>query len=206
MRTWTRQGSIESVEHLLGTVAYMSPEQAVGGPVTAASDWYSVGVMRYEALTGRLPLVGGRLAVLLDKQRLDLAPPGRMTADLPADLELCAALLARDPGARPDAAEIFRRLRGGPPDRPVPSAARQAVRSSKRLVGRKHHQSVLSASYSAMRRGGTNPPGTWPVGGREDRSDRGVPGRSSGPRPRRHSSRPVLCPGIHTVQGPGRHH
>ncbi|MGH7224652.1 MAG: serine/threonine-protein kinase, partial [Gemmataceae bacterium] len=53
-----------SQQHLAGTVHYMSPEQVACQPLTAASDWYSVGVMLYQALTGRLPFDGDLHEVL----------------------------------------------------------------------------------------------------------------------------------------------
>src|SRR6266566_2019679 len=92
-------------EGLWGTVAYMSPEQ-VEGQRSPASDWYAVGVMLYEALTGRLPFQGSALRVLADKGRQDPPRLSELVPELPQDLvPLCGDLMARDPAARPEAGE-----------------------------------------------------------------------------------------------------
>jgi len=96
---------------IAGTPAYMSPEQASGGALGPASDWYAVGVVLYEALCGVLPFEGSRLRILQDKQTQKPTPPSSVRADVPGDLEaLCLDLLAVDPALRPDVAEILRRL------------------------------------------------------------------------------------------------
>jgi eukaryotic-like serine/threonine-protein kinase len=67
-------GLHESV-NLAGTPDYMSPEQGAQLPISRASDWYSVGVMLYQALVGRLPFSGKFFEVMMDKQNIDPQHP-----------------------------------------------------------------------------------------------------------------------------------
>jgi tRNA A-37 threonylcarbamoyl transferase component Bud32/GTPase SAR1 family protein len=89
-----------------GTPVYMSPEQASGQPITPASDWYSVGVMLFESLLGRLP----RGTDDIDELRR-LA--GDVVAGLPDELtSLCIDMLRPDPTQRIVGEEVLRRLHG----------------------------------------------------------------------------------------------
>jgi serine/threonine protein kinase len=90
-----------------GTVAYMAPEQASGtaGP---AADWYSVGVMLYEALTGVLPFDGTPREILDRKLAEQPRSPSALAAGIPIELEcLCMELLDKDPEKRPGGEEIL---------------------------------------------------------------------------------------------------
>lgn len=100
---------------LMGTPLYMSPEQAGNEPLGPASDWYAVGEMLYQALTGRPPFVGlGMLALLAAKRESMPPPPTEHVPDLPARLvELTMALLARQPEDRPDGDTVLERLGAG---------------------------------------------------------------------------------------------
>ena len=87
--------------HVAGTPRYMAPEQAAALAVGPAADWYSVGVLLHEALTGAPPPEGEEQATRLNA----------ITPEIPADLgRLCLDLLARDPERRPSGAEVRARL------------------------------------------------------------------------------------------------
>lgn len=95
----------------IGTPAYMAPEQLTGHYAGAASDWYAVGVLLYEMLTGMVPLYGCPIRLLRLKSKKKPRDPRLLVPDLPDDLcELCMDLLAIAPQDRPvDAAERLRR-------------------------------------------------------------------------------------------------
>ncbi len=96
----TRVGSI------LGTPAYMSPEQCLGQPPSARSDIYSLGVIAYQMLAGRPPFSGDMATVM--HHHVETAPPPLEAKKLPKRVaELVMSALAKDPSARPETAAAF---------------------------------------------------------------------------------------------------
>lgn len=132
-----------------GTPAYMAPEQAAGMPATAASDYYALGVMLFEALTGRLPFAGGGQEMLRDKQRRAAPSVHVCRPDAPSDLvAMCTALLEREPKARPDAEKLKTRF-GLTGARPAPQMPLRATGERKPLLGRERELEQLTAAYRA---------------------------------------------------------
>ena len=106
-------GTLTEAGTVLGTAAYISPEQAMGEPATAASDVYSFGVILYRMLTGRLPFESSNPMELVMLHR-DAPPPpiSEFRDDAPAQLESTAmAALAKNPADRPpDGAALLAEL------------------------------------------------------------------------------------------------
>jgi beta-lactam-binding protein with PASTA domain/predicted Ser/Thr protein kinase len=99
----TQTGSV------LGTAQYLSPEQAQGLPVTAASDLYSIGAMLYEALTGQVPFdADSPVAVALKQVSEPPRPPSELNPQVPRALDaVVLRALAKDPVNRFAAADEF---------------------------------------------------------------------------------------------------
>ena len=106
-----RHGASQMTEagSIMGTAQYLSPEQARGAPVTAASDLYSAGVVLYEMLTGKVPFTGDSAIEIAMKHVNDLpAPPSSLRAEIPPELDqIVLRALAKDPADRYQTAEEF---------------------------------------------------------------------------------------------------
>jgi hypothetical protein len=135
-----------------GTPAYMAPEQAAALGATTASDYYALGVMLYEALTGALPFSGSALELLHAKQTGDPPRPAEQVQYIPPDLDaLCMDLLQRAPAARPGPDEIVARL-GIAPARVAPD---RAPDQPEIFVGREQEFEALAEAVRAVAAGGT---------------------------------------------------
>lgn len=143
----------------VGTVAYMAPEVAELRQADVSADYYGVGVLLYEALTGRTPFGGDSVARLLAaKATEDPAPPSTVAPDVPEDLDrVCLQLLARDVRQRAGADDLrrvfhvprrARTLTGEPTARGSGSIAPVPV------VGRSHELELMLGDLARTRTGG----------------------------------------------------
>jgi predicted ATPase len=139
----------------VGTVLYMSPEQARAEPVGPATDVFSLGVVLYEMVTGQHPfLTDTEFGVLHAIIAQAPVPPARLRPEVPALLDgLVQQMLAKDPRLRPPAAEVEALLTGltekpaGRPEGPPAGPARSPT------VGRQGERAALRAGFESAATG-----------------------------------------------------
>ena len=132
----TEQSSITQVGSVLGTAAYLAPEQARGEEAGPPADLYALGVVTYQLLSGRLPYEASSLSELALKQQREVPLPlDAVNPEIPPTLARAVARsLAIDAAARyPDALAMAEALRAGarglePPAAEVADAATEATR------------------------------------------------------------------------------
>jgi len=142
---------------LLGTVAYMSPEQARGEPVTHATDIFALGIVFYELATGQHPFKADSLVGMLHAINSQTpAPLARLNPGLPVALDsLILRMLEKDARLRPTAAEVDQALgeltgRSGSGQLQRP-AAKPAI--ERHTVGREKERAELRAGFESAMNG-----------------------------------------------------
>jgi eukaryotic-like serine/threonine-protein kinase len=133
----TDQSSITQVGSVLGTAAYLSPEQARGDEAGPQADLYSLGVVTYQLISGRLPYEAASLSELaLKQQRESPIPLDELNPGVPPTLAQAVALaLAIDQRDRPqDAMELAEVLRDGAQGTGPSRSARGFATSATRVV------------------------------------------------------------------------
>ena len=110
----TDQSSITQIGSVLGTAAYLAPEQARGEEAGPRADLYSLGVVAYQLLSGRLPYEASSLTELALKQQREVPPPlHRLNPGVPTPLSQAVAMaLALDKRQRPVDAMAFAQTLG----------------------------------------------------------------------------------------------
>jgi tetratricopeptide (TPR) repeat protein/predicted Ser/Thr protein kinase len=132
---------------ILGTLRYMSPEQARGESVAAPSDIFSLGIVLYELATGRHPFpaasqIGVLHAILSDAP----VPPSRLRPEIPAALEgLILQMLEKDARLRPTAAAVEAALA----ESPAGTVAAPAAVRPRHTVGREKESQQLHSAYDS---------------------------------------------------------
>jgi serine/threonine protein kinase len=174
----TDQSSITQVGSVLGTAAYLAPEQARGEEAGPRADLYSLGVVTYQLLSGRLPYEATSLSELaLKQQRESPTPLNEMNPQVPVELAQAVALaLAIDQRVRPENAIIFgeglaKGMRGIAPAG-AEAATRHLRTSATRVLADQDETGVTQVAPRANRPRATRPAQASPVPARTARTPR----------------------------------
>ncbi|MGO8998964.1 MAG: serine/threonine-protein kinase PknK [Polyangiaceae bacterium] len=147
-----RASATTDIGGVVGTPAYMAPEQGASKPLTPAADWYAVGVLLYEALTGRVPFEGPPLQILLRKQTEKPPAPRDIAPRTPIDLnDLCTQLLHFDPERRPSRRAILSAFSVTPSASAAPSLHSHTQGGA--FIGRQAELQALRVAFADARRG-----------------------------------------------------
>ena len=140
---------------LLGTLRYMSPEQACGDPAGAPSDVFSLGMVLYELVTGQHPFgADTTLGVLNAIRSQDPLPPSRLKPEVGPALEtLILQMLRKEPQLRPSAADLAAALVGLSEQRGAAGASPIVMPSRRQTVGRDRERAELMAAFAATTAG-----------------------------------------------------
>ena len=154
----TEQSSITQVGSVLGTAAYLAPEQARGEEAGPSADLYALGVVTYQLISGRLPYEASSLTELALKQQ----------REEPATLDTLVAAVEPRAGRRGCDRARAR------PTRPLPDRPRDAARAQRRrtrdLAGRARQRRTQLPSYRGYQRAGNRPPRLQAQGSRQPRN------------------------------------
>ena len=151
---------VTEVGTVLGTAAYLPPEQALGEPVTPASDLYSLGTCLYELLAGEPPFEPETLGALFSRR--EAGPPRRLEGVPPRLDAAIMRCLERDPKDRPASAAELARLLAASPATAVTQVARFDLTARRRslLWAAVLAAAVVAIVVGVVALGGGDEPGT----------------------------------------------
>lgn len=140
-----------SEQRLLSALPFVAPERLEDAPSSTAADWYSVGAVLYQALTGMPPFAGSGADLLEQKQkRAPVLPRGTHPRDL---ADLCRDLLAIDPDARPEYDEIRERVGATEEAEPRTAQTLTLMGETAPFLGRKRELGLLAEAFERTRHG-----------------------------------------------------
>ncbi|GAA1700241.1 serine/threonine protein kinase [Mycolicibacterium murale] len=158
------QAGITSTSVILGTAAYLSPEQVSSGNAGPRSDVYSLGILTYEMLTGATPFTGDTsLAVAYQRLDQDVPPPSAAIAGIPPEFdELVLHATARDPAQRfADAVDMGTELDAIADELGLPPFRVPAPRNSAQHTSAARHHSRATEAPRNPTRAFTRGPDDW---------------------------------------------